>query len=139
MTVDQQTGGCLCGAVRYRTTMSPVRVLACHCTTCKQRTGAAFGIGVYFNEGEIEFTAGKTDSYQFHSDESGRWIKNYFCTQCGTTVSWKTEMRPGLQAIAGGSYDDPSWFSIEAHIWTQSACNGISFPEEVDVHEQALA
>jgi len=134
MTVDQQTGRCLCGAVRYRTTMSPVRVLACHCTTCKQRTGAAFGIGVYFNEGEIEFTAGKTDS-----DESGRWIKNYFCTQCGSTVSWKTEMRPGLQAIAGGSYDDPSWFSIEAHIWTQSACNGISFPEEVDVHEQALA
>ena len=35
-------GGCQCGAVRFQTRNQPVRVIACHCGTCKQRTGSAF-------------------------------------------------------------------------------------------------
>ncbi|MGO1081292.1 GFA family protein [Inquilinus sp. CA228] len=39
-----QTGGCLCGAVRYRVT-GPLRpVVACHCSQCRRTSGhvAAF-------------------------------------------------------------------------------------------------
>ena len=41
-------GGCVCGAVRYRTEGTPLRVSACHCTFCQKRTGSAFGVGAYF-------------------------------------------------------------------------------------------
>ncbi len=33
-------GGCLCGAIRYRSTMSPVRCLICHCDYCRKHSGA---------------------------------------------------------------------------------------------------
>ena len=131
-------GGCLCGAVRYRTTSEPVRVIACHCNTCRLRTGAIYGVGVYFAEDDVEFLGGERRSYQFNSDESGRWVRNEFCANCGTTVSWTLEMRPGMRAIAGGSYDDPRWFTILAHIWTRSARDDMRYAEHVDVFEQAL-
>ena len=136
--LNTYSGGCLCGAVRYRTNDRPIRVIACHCTTCKQRTGAAYGIGVYHDEADVEFTHGAMRTYEFRSDESGRWLRNEFCEQCGTTVTWTLELRPGLRAIAGGTYDDPSWFDIQAHIWTQSARTDMCYPDHVAVFEKAL-
>ena len=139
MSSTYVTGGCLCGQVRFQTTQTPVRVMGCHCATCKLRTGAAFGIGIYFDDQEVEFLQGSTQSYTFHSDTTGRWIKNEFCPQCASTISWTLEMRPGLRAIAGGSYDDPRWFTIAHHIWTRSSCNGMLFPEDVSVDLEALS
>ena len=138
MTTLQLEGGCQCGAVRYRTSDQPVRVIACHCSTCKLRTGAPYGIGVYLNDKDVEFTQGSMRTFEFRSDESGRWLRNEFCERCGTAVSWTLEMRPGLRAIAGGTYDDPNWFKIQAHIWTRSARDDMRYPDHVDVFEQAL-
>lgn len=134
-----QQGGCLCGAVRFTSSEQPVRAMACHCTACKRRTGAAYGIGVYFNDAEITFNEAERAVHEFHSDTTGRWIRNEFCPQCGTTVSWTLEMRPGLRAIAGGAYDDPDWFTVEAHIWTRSARSDMCYPETMPVYPQALA
>jgi hypothetical protein len=53
-------------------------------------------------------------------------------------VSWTLEMRPGLRAIAGGSYDDPDWFDVQAHIWTHSARSDMRYPDDVKVFEEAL-
>jgi len=69
-----------CGAVRFRASDQTLRVIACHCTTCKQRTGGAYGIGVYFNDEDIEFTQGATRSFEFRSDESDRLLRNEFCS-----------------------------------------------------------
>lgn len=135
----QHTGGCQCGAVRFVTTGEPVKAMACHCTTCKLRTGAAYGVGIYFEEQAVEFLQGELLTYEFKSDTSGRWIKNEFCSKCGTAVSWTTEMRPGWRAIAGGSYDDPDWFKLEAHIWTRSARSDMCYPEGMHCCEEALA
>jgi hypothetical protein len=133
-----QEGGCQCGAVRYRTSGTPVRAMACHCTTCKLRTGAAYGIGVYYQENDVEFFQGRIAKYRFESDTSGRWIQNEFCSACGATVSLTLEMQPGLRAIAGGSFDNPKWYEIEAHIWARSARKDMCYPEEMLVCEEAL-
>lgn len=41
-----QTGGCICGAVRYEITQAPTRVYTCHCTDCERSTVSAFSVGV---------------------------------------------------------------------------------------------
>ena len=138
MSGAQQQGGCLCGAVRFKTLAEPKRVMACHCTTCKLRTGAAYGIGCYFEDADVEFNEGEMGTYEFHSDTSGRWIRNEFCPSCGTTVSWTLEMRPGLRAIAGGSFDDPTWYRIEAHIWARSARDDMCYPDDLPAYPEAL-
>ena len=129
-------GGCQCGAIRFRTHNRPLRVIACHCKTCKQRTGAAYGLGVYFNDEDVEFINGATQIFQFNSDESGRWLRTEFCGSCGSTVSWTIEKRPGMRGVAGGSYDDPNWFTVETHIWTRSARSDMCYPDHVKLYEE---
>jgi len=134
----KQAGGCQCGAIRFESNGDPVRAMGCHCTTCKLRTGAPYGVGVYFEDEQVKFLQGEVKHYQFLSDTTGRWIRNEFCSQCGSTVSWTLEMRPGLRAIAGGAYDDPNWYAIEAHIWTRSARSDMCYAQNMKVHEEAL-
>ena len=139
MNEQAKQGGCKCGAVRFTTSAQPMRAMACHCSTCKKRTGAAYGVGVYFNESDVTISQGDLGIHEFHADTSGRWIRNEFCTKCGSTISWTLEMRPGLRAIAGGCYDDPNWFSIEVHIWTRSARPDMCYPADMPQYEKALS
>jgi len=138
MPTTTHAGGCQCGAVRYTVTSTPQVVIACHCPTCRLRTGALYGVGVYFREEDVSFNGAEMGAFEFHSDTSGRWIRNEFCSRCATAVTWTLEMRPGMRAIAGGTFDDPQWFDIEAHIWTRSARKDMCYPRGMAVYEQAL-
>lgn len=125
-------GGCVCGAVRYRVKGTPIRTSLCHCTFCQRRTGSAFGIGVYFKGEDVEVRQGALTSYEHRSDESRRWLRMEFCPVCGTTVTWTLELLPGARAIAGGTFDDPSWFKVERHSWMRSAHPWIIPPPDVE-------
>ena len=138
MTTLQQEGGCQCGAVRYRTSDKPVRVLACHCQSCRRRTGAPYGVGLYFDSDDVEVVQGSMRTYEFRSSTSGRWVRNEFCEQCGTAVTWTLEMRLGLRGIASGTYDDQHWYKIDAHLWAGEARSDMCFPEHVEVFEAAV-
>ncbi|MGH8742351.1 MAG: GFA family protein, partial [Burkholderiales bacterium] len=93
-------GGCVCGAVRYRVKAAPVRASICHCRNCQRRTGSAFGIGAYFKEQDVEILQGDLRTYEYRSDETGRWLRTQFCASCGSTLTWTAEALTGLRAIA---------------------------------------
>ncbi len=130
-------GGCLCGAVRYEVRNKPMRTGVCHCTACQKRTGSAFGIGVYFKQEDVEIVRGTLKSYEFRSDESGRWLKNQFCLECGTTVTWTLELLPGARAVAGGTLDDPNWLKVERHGWMRSAHPWFTPPAGVEIFQHS--
>ena len=134
---DVHEGGCLCGAVRYKTTGKPMSVSVCHCTFCQRRTGSAFSIPVYFPDEQIEFNDGERSVYQHISDESGRWLRVEFCPKCGTTVAWSSERRPGAHGISGGTFDDPDWVEVERHVWTRSKQKLAAIPPGVEQYETA--
>ena len=130
-------GGCLCGAVRYRVTNAPFRTGVCHCRFCQRRTGSAFGVGVYFRKTDFELTRGSLKSYEYRSDESGRWLRMEFCANCGTTVTWTLELFPDGRGVAGGSFDDPGWLKIERHVWVRSKHHWVPIPPEVEQHHES--
>jgi hypothetical protein len=130
-------GGCLCGAVRYRVTNAPFRTGVCHCRFCQRRTGSAFGVGVYFKKDDFELTRGALKSYEYRSDESGRWLKMEFCANCGSTLTWTLELFPDGRGVAGGSFDDPSWLNIERHVWARSKQHWVPIPPDIEQHEKA--
>jgi hypothetical protein len=131
-------GGCLCGAVRYHVVGEPDPTLTgvCHCTNCQRRTGSAFGISVYFVDTDDIITQGELKSYTYRSDESYRWAKMEFCPTCGTTVTWTAEAAPGFRALAGGTFDNPNWFTLSVHVWTRSAQRWMVYPPGVQIQEK---
>ncbi len=131
-------GGCACGAVRYRVHGSPVVSTVCHCRFCQKRLASAFSVLVSFKEADVEMLQGECAEVEHRSDESGRWLRMCFCPRCGTTVSHTAELRPGMRSMAGGSFDDPSWFSIDRHIWVQSKLPWVAIPENMPSYAQGF-
>ena len=41
-----QTGGCLCGKIRYEITEAPQLVYTCHCVDCQRLTSSAFSMEI---------------------------------------------------------------------------------------------
>jgi hypothetical protein len=41
-----QTGGCLCGKIRYEITEAPQLVYTCHCVDCQRLMSSAFSMAV---------------------------------------------------------------------------------------------
>jgi len=83
----------------------------------------------------VEILKGSLKTYEYRSDESGRWVKTEFCPTCGATVTWTAERFPGARAIAGGTLDDPNWLKLARHIWTRSAQHWMVFPADVELVE----
>lgn len=117
---ETHTGGCQCGSLRYRTRGAPKFAVACHCRYCQTRTGAAFGVSAFFASDMVELTKGTPQTYAFET-ESGRNFINHFCSNCGSTLLWTIGLFPGLTAVAGGSFDPPSfWFDVKREVFTRS-------------------
>jgi hypothetical protein len=126
-------GGCFCGAVRYKTTGKPKRVSACSCEWCRKRTGSALGISVYFDQGDVEFTKGVLKPFGVISD-AGRWIESEFCATCGSTVSWTLEFLPGHRGIAGGTFDNPTfWYKPERYVFARTKPDWLEITGDIEV------
>ena len=109
------TGGCLCGAVRYRTTADPVRAVSCHCGICRKVSGAAFITFVHFPKDAFTWTAGAPTRYR--SSANGQ---RGFCPQCGSTLSMHEDVLDDRVQVSLGSLDRPEAVKPDDHVWTES-------------------
>jgi hypothetical protein len=137
-------GGCLCGAVRYRTTAPPLRVTICHCMFCQRFTGSAYLVEPIFRRGDVSFSGSPPRTYEHRSDGSGKRVTLSFCGTCGTTLCLDLERFPDILGLCGGTFDDPNWFergpTHARHIFTRSAQDGTVLPPGVATYEaHALA
>jgi hypothetical protein len=108
-------GGCLCGAVRYKSKAEPVLVGVCHCRDCQRFTGSAFSFLVAVPETELEIR-GELKTYAVPGD-SGEPIERKFCPNCGSSILEEAFTRPGLVMLNGGTLDDPTSVSPTMEIY----------------------
>jgi len=114
-----QSGGCNCGAVRYRITRAPLTAYICHCHLCQKRTGGAFSLSMVFADDALEFTAGepaRTERTLPSGDKSLAWI----CAGCHSRIHMRRESWPTLN-LRAGTLDDTSWVRPVAQMWISSA------------------
>lgn len=116
-------GGCACGAVRYRTTASPVFENHCQCRDCQRRSGTGHGSYMTFADRRDVTITGEARIWEVEAD-SGNRKAHAFCPVCGTPVYLTFSAMPALIAIAAGSLDDPGQFEpkvitygMRAHAW----------------------
>lgn len=121
MTLSNEglTGGCLCGAVRYRTTAEPKMMASCHCRDCQRATGAAYFPAVAVPTASLT-VRGEVGTYAVRAD-SGSTVTRAFCKSCGSTLwGWSSAMPDGRN-LSAATLDDPRRFVPMAHVFAASA------------------
>lgn len=88
----------------------------CHCLECQRRTGAVLSNQAWFPRDRVRGIEGESTQYVRVSDD-GHTIAFRFCPVCGSTVYWETEARPGLIAVAVGSFADPGFPAPQHSVW----------------------
>jgi hypothetical protein len=102
--MDQFSGGCLCGDVRFVASGRPYRVGVCHCLDCRKQHGALFHASAIFPQAAVTIH-GETREY------AGRC----FCPRCGSSVFGRSgdEIEVNL-----GSLDERDRLRPTYELWT---------------------
>jgi hypothetical protein len=120
------TGRCLCGAVRYRATADPVRVVHCHCALCRRASGAAFMTFVHFPAEAFAWTAGAPTRYRSSAE-----AERGFCASCGSTLSMHEAVLADRVQVSLGSLDRPDLVRADDHVWTRSQLPWLELVDEL--------
>ena len=108
MSETIRTGGCQCGAVRFRIRGKLGRPSICHCRMCQKQFGSFFSALVATPKDGVEWT--REEPSYFRSSVN---IERGFCARCGTPLTYRH--RGGLE-IAIGAFDDRSDLKPQAQI-----------------------
>jgi len=109
------TGGCLCGAVRYRVDQAPIDAGYCHCRQCQRSSGAPVLAWLTVAAPHFAYTHGAPTVYR--SPEHGQ---REFCPVCGTQLVFRRLVDPVAADVTLASLDDPLRVMPQYHIWLQS-------------------
>ena len=109
---DDLSGGCLCGAVKYKTSGEILGAMHCHCRDCQRATGSGFvtAYGVPRTYFVLERGAEGLGAHQTSAD-SGGTVTREFCKECGSQLFSYTTSYPDDIWIKAGTLDEPD--SIE--------------------------
>jgi hypothetical protein len=132
MSVTRE-GGCSCGAVRYRLASDPMFVNCCHCLNCQRQTGSAFVINLLIEADRVELLAGEPQAVDAPRDD-GSAQRVYRCPTCQVAV-YSEYGRPEVLFVRGGTLDDPSSVTPDAHIFTRSKLDWVRLPQSVPAFE----
>ena len=117
-----ETGGCLCGNIRYEFKRKDVVSAGhCHCKDCQRITGSGKATIVFIRTNDLKIN---NEDYKVFSviGDDGTNVNRGFCPNCGSPIiSFVTE-QPQLRFIKAGSLDNSDWLKIESSFWSVSAC-----------------
>jgi hypothetical protein len=78
------SGGCQCGAVRYRVDGELGRASLCHCRMCQKALGGPFGAFVSVQIADLVWTRGTRKRFQ-----SSNTVQRGFCGDCGAPLTFE--------------------------------------------------
>ena len=105
------TGGCQCGAVKYKVEGPLREVVNCHCTMCRRLHGN-FGPHSKAPKAQITITENKGLAWYDTSETARRG----FCQNCGSGLFWDPHDQDAMGIIAG-TLDDTNAFGTMGHIF----------------------
>lgn len=124
---DHFTGGCFCGAIRYRMQGRPMFIHCCHCTDCQRQTGTAFALNGMIETDRIELLKGEPVVVSLPTD-SGRPHDVYRCEACQSSLWSDYGRRPWVRFLRIGTLDNAGAFSPDVQIYTRSKLPWVALP-----------
>jgi len=112
---DSLTGGCLCGAVRYRLASAPFDAGWCHCRTCQLNSGSP--AMAFASVAAGDYVVEKGEPATVKSSEFGH---RGFCRECGTPLYMRADHQPETVDFSLATLDDPAAVAPGFHIFYAS-------------------
>jgi hypothetical protein len=124
-------GGCLCGAVRFRTEGEPLNVRLCHCRTCQKAMGSPFFARAVFDQRALT-VEGDTGRYP-----SSEMVDRVFCKTCGTRLfAWRKN--PAVAGVAIAAFDDRNAFAPTEHTWVSDKIDWVRLDDGLPQHAKTV-
>jgi hypothetical protein len=123
------TGGCSCGAVRYRLTSEPLFVHCCHCLNCQQQTGSAFVVNILIEADRVELLGEEPQAVSVPRTGDKKQ-KIWRCPTCQVAV-YSQYTSPRVSFVRAGTLDEPSAVAPDVHIYTRSKLPWVVLPDDV--------
>jgi len=82
MTEEIFSGSCLCGAVTYRVSGTPLRFLHCHCKRCRKATGTGHATNLILKSSGVDWQGNEGKLSRFKVPDAQRFATT-FCSTCG--------------------------------------------------------
>jgi len=104
------TGGCACGAVRWR---SPGPILwagHCHCESCRKATASPVTSFFGVPRETLDLTGPLGSRYTSEGS-----VRRQYCKDCGAQVTYQWTGWPNETHLYAAGLDDPTQFVPEAH------------------------
>ncbi len=107
------SGGCLCGAVRYRLAGELRGVVNCFCEQCRRTSGH-----------HVAATRAPLSGFVLESDATLTWFessaeaKRGFCNRCGGNLFWQHKDRNSISVMAG-TLDTPTGLATIENIFAE--------------------
>ena len=108
------TGGCQCGAVRFRIDGELGKPSICHCRMCQKATGGFFGPYVPAQIADVTWTRGARKRFQ-----SSNKVWRGFCGDCGTPLTFEWSRQAVDLTI--GAFDRPAEIAPTAQLAPDAA------------------
>ena len=121
------TGGCQCGAVRYRLSSRPTTEF-CHCRMCQRAVGNVFAALSMIQKSELTWTRGEPAYFQ-----SSNVARRGFCRDCGTPLFFAFDARDRIE-ITTGSLDDPELAPVTEHFGVESRVSWLKLDDGLPEH-----
>ncbi|HWM29786.1 MAG TPA: GFA family protein [Woeseiaceae bacterium] len=114
------SGGCGCGAIRYRMASKPLFVHCCHCRCCQRETGSAFALNALIEADRVSLLAGAPEAIATPS-ASGKGQKITRCPECRVAL-WSNYAGAGdrVHFVRVGTLDNPDLLPPDIHIFTST-------------------
>jgi hypothetical protein len=100
VSTSVHTGGCQCGAVRFRVEGALGDASVCHCRMCQKASGNFYLPLVSVRDAALNWTRGEPE--RFRSSNHGY---RGFCADCGTPLTYEA---PDGVALTIAAFDDPA-------------------------------
>jgi hypothetical protein len=124
-------GGCLCGAVRFRTEGEPLNVRVCHCRTCQKAMGSPFFARALFDQRALT-VEGETAAYA-----SSATLERVFCARCGTRM-FSRRTNGTAVGVALAVFDDHNAFRPTEHIWVSDKMDWVRIDDGLKQYQESV-
>ena len=121
-------GHCLCGSVRFSVRQPTIFCAHCHCRFCRMAHGAAFVTWVGVPEQQFTLAAG-TELLSWY--QSSIQSRRGFCSKCGSTMFYTSNVSPGEIHIARPYIDGDIGHDPEAHVFFDQRVHWITVSDSL--------